>query len=162
MLEDAAGTSRSGAMLRELYVIILFEDHWMDWKDDFQAQSSAQGIPKSSQSCPQVVPKMSPSRHQRCPVVPIRYTCSQQISPAIAFDIAVVAQKVKSSIEDQCDFKSGWWWWWVTNWSEWLLEVLPELISMKVLCAHAHARHEWGRPIRFHFGINITEVENRL
>ena len=84
------------------------------------------------------------------------------MSPVIAFDIAVVAQKVKSSIEDQCDFKSGWWWWWVTNWSEWLLEVLPELISMKVLCAHAHARHEWGRPIRFHFGINITVVENRL
>ena len=27
------------------------------------------------------------------PVVPIRYTCSQQISPVIAFDIAVVAQK---------------------------------------------------------------------
>ena len=30
-----------------------------------------------------------------CPVVPIRYTCSQQMSPVIAFDIAVVAQKVK-------------------------------------------------------------------
>ena len=50
MLEDAAGTSRSGAMLRELYVIILrfcvpsnpqqlFEDHWMDWKDDFQVKA---------------------------------------------------------------------------------------------------------------------------
>ena len=30
-----------------------------------------------------------------CPVVPIRYTFSQQMSPVIAFDIAVVAQKVK-------------------------------------------------------------------
>ena len=32
---------------------------------------------------------------QWCPVVPIRYTCSQQMSPVIAFDIAVVPQKVK-------------------------------------------------------------------
>ena len=28
-------------------------------------------------------------------VVPIRYTCSQQMSPVITFDIAVVVQKVK-------------------------------------------------------------------
>ena len=27
-------------------------------------------------------------------IAPIRYTCSQQMSPVIAFDIAVVAQKV--------------------------------------------------------------------
>ena len=32
---------------------------------------------------------------QRCLVVPIRYTFSQQMSPVIDFDIAVVAQKVK-------------------------------------------------------------------
>ena len=31
---------------------------------------------------------------QWCPVVPIRYTCSQQMSQVIAFDIASVAQKV--------------------------------------------------------------------
>ena len=28
-------------------------------------------------------------------IAPISYTCSQQMSPVIAFDIAVVAQKVK-------------------------------------------------------------------
>ena len=28
-------------------------------------------------------------------MLPIRYTCNQQMSPVIAFDIAVVAQKVK-------------------------------------------------------------------
>ena len=50
MLEDAAATSRSGTMLRELYIIILrfcipsnprqlFDDHWMDWKDDLQAKA---------------------------------------------------------------------------------------------------------------------------
>ena len=30
-----------------------------------------------------------------CTILHIRYTCSQQMSPVIAFDIAVVAQKVK-------------------------------------------------------------------
>ena len=29
------------------------------------------------------------------PIVPIRYTCSQQMSPATVLDIAVVAEKVK-------------------------------------------------------------------
>ena len=33
-----------------------------------------------------------------CTIVHIRYTCSQQMSPVIAFDIALVAQKVKVSV----------------------------------------------------------------
>ena len=40
----------------------------------------------------------------------IRYTCSQQISPVIAFDIAVVAQKVKVQcyiMADMLNLKSG-------------------------------------------------------
>ena len=30
-----------------------------------------------------------------CTILHLRYTCSQQMSPVIAFDIAVVAQKVR-------------------------------------------------------------------
>ena len=33
-----------------------------------------------------------------CSVVPIKYTCSQQMNPVIAFDIAVVAQKAKVNV----------------------------------------------------------------
>ena len=42
-----------------------------------------------------------------CTILHIRYSCSQQMSPVIAFDIAVVAQKVKVHvvIEDRCDLK---------------------------------------------------------
>ena len=49
-MEEAGRTSRSGALLRELFVIILrfcvpsnprklFDDHWLEWKDDFQAKA---------------------------------------------------------------------------------------------------------------------------
>ena len=42
------------------------------------------------------------------PVVPIRYTCSQHMSPVIAFDIAAVAQKVIVQNEGPvCIWKSG-------------------------------------------------------
>ena len=33
-----------------------------------------------------------------CTILHIRYTCSQQMSPVIAFDVAVVAQKVKVGV----------------------------------------------------------------
>ena len=45
----------------------------------------------------------------------------------IAFDIAVVAQKVKVVNEDWCDLKK---WGWVTNISGWLLELLTELTNI--------------------------------
>ena len=40
-------------------------------------------------------------------IAPISYSIIQQMSPVIAFDIAVVAQKVKVHvvIEDRCDLK---------------------------------------------------------
>ena len=52
----------------------------------------------------------------------------------IAFDIAVVAQKVKVEMllydgrHDKSE-KVGWWWWccWVSSRSGWLLELLTEL-----------------------------------
>ena len=76
------------------------------------------------------VPKVSSSHHQWCRVVPIRYTYSQQMSPVIAFDIAVVAQKVKV----HCCYrgpvwskKVGWWCCCITNRSGWPLELLTEL-----------------------------------
>ena len=57
------------------------------------------------------------------------------MSPVIAFDIAVVAQKVKV----QCCYKMaemlnlkkwvGWWWWWISRRSGWLLELLTELTT---------------------------------
>ena len=33
-----------------------------------------------------------------CTILHIRYACSQQMSPVIAFDVAVVAQKVKVGV----------------------------------------------------------------
>lgn len=50
VLEEAGRTSRSGALLRELFVIILrfclpsdprklFDDHWEEWKDDYQSEA---------------------------------------------------------------------------------------------------------------------------
>ena len=46
------------------------------------------------------------------------------MSPVIAFDIAVVAQKLMSSIEDRCvTEKVGW----TSSRSGWLLELLTEL-----------------------------------
>ena len=49
-MEEAGRTSRSGPLLRELFVIILrfclpsnprklFDDHWQEWKDDFQSEA---------------------------------------------------------------------------------------------------------------------------
>ena len=68
---------------------------------------------------------------QWCPIVPIWYTCRQQMSPVIAFDIAVVAQKVKVQYWGPvCIWKSGWCCCcWVTSRSGWLLELLTELIN---------------------------------
>ena len=51
------------------------------------------------------------------------------MSPVVAFDIAVVAQKVKVVIEDRCDLKKRWW---ISHWSGWLLELLTELKSFEV------------------------------
>ena len=63
---------------------------------------------------------LASSSVQWCLVVTIRYRCSQQMSPVIAFDIAVVAQKVKvqywgpvwSEKVDGCYIRSrsGWLW----------------------------------------------------
>ena len=61
MLDEAAGTTRSGAMLRELYIIILrfcvpsnprqlFDDHWIDWKDDFQARAGWRDLANLSEA----------------------------------------------------------------------------------------------------------------
>ena len=50
---------------------------------------SCQSMPKSSPSCPQVVTKMSPSRHQWCPAEPIRYPWSQQIESSDCLYIAL-------------------------------------------------------------------------
>ena len=71
-------------------------------------RKSCQVLPKQCPSHPQVIPKLSPGSAQDVPksssVMPSRtqrYTCSQQMSPVIAFIqlyglyIAVVAQKVK-------------------------------------------------------------------
>ena len=63
-----------------------------------------------------------------CPVVPIRYTCSQQMGPVNAFDIAVVAHKVKVQYWGLVwSEKVGVGWWWISNRSGWLLELLTEL-----------------------------------
>ena len=66
-----------------------------------------------------------------CTILHIRYTCSQQMSPVIAFDIAVVAQKVKVQccyiMADMLNLKK---WGWVTNRSGWLLELLTELTKL--------------------------------
>ena len=43
----------------------------------------------------------------------------------IAIDIAIVAQKLKSSVEDRCDLKK--WVLVISNRSGWLLELLTEL-----------------------------------
>merc|ERR1711994_830658 len=65
-----------------------------------------------------------------CTILHLRYTCSQQMRPVIAFDIAVVAQKVKV----QCCYIMAkmlnlkkWGGCWVSNRSGWLLELLTEL-----------------------------------
>ena len=56
-----------------------------------------------------------------------KVSISQQLSGVIAFDIAVVAQKVKVANEDRCDLKKvGCCCWWVTTRSGWLLELLTE------------------------------------
>ena len=53
----------------------------------------------------------------------------------IAFDIAVVAQKVEVQLYNGRHAKSekvggvGWWWWWISSRSGWLLELLTELIN---------------------------------
>ena len=52
--------------------------------------------------------------------VPTWYTCSQQMSPVIAFDIAVVAQKVKVQYWGPVCIWKSWWWWWISNRSGWL------------------------------------------
>ena len=49
------------------------------------------------------------------------------MSPVIAFDIAVVAQKVKSSIEDRCVSEKVGGGGWISSRSGWLLELLTEL-----------------------------------
>ena len=49
------------------------------------------------------------------------------MSPVIAFDIAVVTQKVKVVIKDRCDLKKWGGWWWISSRSGWLLELLTEL-----------------------------------
>ena len=64
-------------------------------------QNSAQAIPKLSPDSAQDIPKSSlvvlSDTHQ--------VSISQQMSLVIAFDIAVVAQKVKVVNEDRCDLK---------------------------------------------------------
>ena len=70
----------------------------------------------------------------RCPQVVISdvllYTCSKQMSPVIALDIAVVAQKVKVYCWGPVwSEKVGWCWCWVTNRSGWLSELLTELTN---------------------------------
>ena len=52
-----------------------------------------------------------------------KVSISQQLSGVIAFDIAVVAQKVKVANEDRCDLKKVGVVGWVSNRSGWLLEM---------------------------------------
>ena len=67
------------------------------------------------------------------PVVPIRYTCSQHMSPVIAFDIAAVAHKVRVQYWGTVwSEKVGWWWWWVSSRSGWLLDLLTELMNLQI------------------------------
>ena len=60
-MEEAARTSRSGALLRELFVIILrfcapsnprqlYDDHWIEWKDDFQARAGWRDVVNLSEA----------------------------------------------------------------------------------------------------------------
>ena len=95
-------------------------------------QSRVQVIPKSSPSCPQVVPKMSQVIIIDAQLNPYGIHEASRSSPVIAFDIAFVAQKVKEMFLSRTGviWKSGWWWWWccwVTSRSGWLLELLTEL-----------------------------------
>jgi len=64
-----------------------------------------------------------------CTILHIRYTCSQQITLVIAFDIALVALKVKVQccyiMADMLNLKKVGWW--ITSRSGWLLELLTEL-----------------------------------
>ena len=55
-----------------------------------------------------------------------KVSISQQLSGVIAFDIAVVAQKVKVANEDRCDLKKVGCWW-VSSRLGWLLELVTEL-----------------------------------
>ena len=64
-----------------------------------------------------------------CTILHLRYTCSQQMRPVIAFDIAVVAQKVKVQccyiMAEMLNLKK-WRGCWVSNRSGWQLELLTE------------------------------------
>ena len=71
-----------------------------------------------------------------CTSLHIRHTCNQQMSEVIAFDIAVVAQKVKVL----CCYWGPMWsekvGWWVSSRSGWLLELLMELKMAMPYSAH--------------------------
>ena len=71
-------------------------------------------LAKFCQSSAQVIPKLSPGRAQDVPKSSSvvlsdthQVSISQQMSRVIAFDIAVVAQKVKVVNEDRCDLFGG-------------------------------------------------------
>ena len=80
-MEEAARTSRSGALLRELFVIILrfctpsnprqlFDNHWIEWKDDFQARAGWKEVMSLSEAqTHQVILKMGKHFHSVQPSV---------------------------------------------------------------------------------------------
>ena len=80
-MDEAARTSRSGALLRELYVIILrfcdpsnprqlFDDHWIEWTDDFRSRAGwTEVVTLSEAQTHQVIMKMVMHFHSVQPSV---------------------------------------------------------------------------------------------